>query len=478
MRAILSGDLNAVSLFDLCQFFMLNRRSGELVIERGGKRAFVFFDQGQIVNAIDDGLNDGAPAAQRVLLMSEGTFEFREGSASPSRRIEISTENLLLEIARQVDELAATSGQRRATPGSLSADLSQAALFQLRQKQARDLEDLFRSVIGGQEAPEESGATGRFEDLLKAAHAAGTSVHYREESGGAVLLGAPGHAGTRIAIDAAAVRGFLKRALSPHARRRLARGGEVHGRFDSEGPAFHVRAWNRDGALGTDAMELTTAVPQVRPEALVEDLAREATSQASGALLLAVPPRGGATTLAAATLALLAEREPGRYLVVEERPRYRLEAAGTVCDRWAMDEVPGGPAGLVTLAARTGAALVAVDAVRDRRWLRAALETSRARFPVLATWAGAGTAAALRALVAGSDEEERRTLLSLLAETARIFFGAVPLEGGPAQGYARETVWCSLEARGLLGSGDLEGFESFSAEPGRADVTPLPRAGA
>lgn len=477
MRAILSGELGAVSLFDLCQFLMLNRQSGELVIERGGKRVFVFFDAGQIVNAIDDGLNDGPPAAQRILLLTDGAFQFREGAVSPSRRIEVSTENLLLDVARQVDELAEQAGLERPPPGQLGADLSRAALFQLKQRQARELEDLFRSVAGGVVEPSASEATGRFEDALRAGRAASASVHYREESGGAVLLGAAGEplakGAVRVGVEPAAARGFLRRALGALARRRLARGEPVSGRFESEGAHFHLSAWIRDGALGIDATELRAEVPAIRPESFLEDLVREASSQEAGAIFLAVPPRCGATTIAAAAVARLLAAEPGRYLVVEERPRYRLAAPAAVCDRWGMEEAPGGAAGLTALAARTGAALVVVDAVRDHRWLRAVLETSRARFRVLATLAGSGSAAAVRSLLGGADDDERRALLTLLAETTRVFFGAVPQEGSSPPAYAHEKIWCSLEAQGLLGSGDLEGFEIHCSETGRADVRPM-----
>jgi hypothetical protein len=64
-------------------------------------------------------------------------------------------------------------------------------------------------------------------------------------------------------------------------------------------------------------------------------------------------------------------------------------------------------------------------------------------------------------------------LLLALSETARLFFGAVPVPGSSPWAYAHEKIGCSLEVQGLIGSGDLAGFESLCAEPGRAEVQPF-----
>ena len=63
------GELGLIGLFDLGQLLMLNGATGELAIERDGRRGYLYFDRGQVVNRSGPGLGiPGAPGLARVRL--------------------------------------------------------------------------------------------------------------------------------------------------------------------------------------------------------------------------------------------------------------------------------------------------------------------------------------------------------------------------------------------------------------------------
>lgn len=101
----LRGDLEQVALFDLLQVFGANRRTGTLRVETEGALAEVRVHEGRIVDAIF-GAAIGEKALFRALSLSAGQFAFLPGVRAPRERIDSSTDWLLMEAARQGDEVA------------------------------------------------------------------------------------------------------------------------------------------------------------------------------------------------------------------------------------------------------------------------------------------------------------------------------------------------------------------------------------
>lgn len=104
-RPVILGELGLISLFDLAQLLLLNGATGTLHVQSGGRKGLLRFDRGQIADALDDRFDSGVEAAYRVFGWAQGTFEFRAGKPSGNgRRIHDSTEGLMLEAARRMDE--------------------------------------------------------------------------------------------------------------------------------------------------------------------------------------------------------------------------------------------------------------------------------------------------------------------------------------------------------------------------------------
>lgn len=109
-EAKISGVFKGTDLIELCQFLAFNMKSGALKVqgETGGLQGAIEFVSGQVAGA-EDFVGDGVEAATRLLRLPAGTFEFKSPAPPGALKTKLerpySTENLLLEIARESDEM-------------------------------------------------------------------------------------------------------------------------------------------------------------------------------------------------------------------------------------------------------------------------------------------------------------------------------------------------------------------------------------
>jgi CheY-like chemotaxis protein len=101
----LRGELSQVSLFDLLQVFSVNRRTGKLVVESPEAAGEVWLARGEIVDA-SQGYAEGEKAIYRVLAVRAGQFLFVPEVECERRRVHAHVDQLLMEAARRVDEMA------------------------------------------------------------------------------------------------------------------------------------------------------------------------------------------------------------------------------------------------------------------------------------------------------------------------------------------------------------------------------------
>ncbi len=99
----MTGTLGLFSLVDLFQLLASAKRSGRLAVEHPTGMARVYFDQGQVVHA-DFGEIVGEEAVYALFADERGHFEFRIGMTASQTTISRSTENLVLEAMRRLDE--------------------------------------------------------------------------------------------------------------------------------------------------------------------------------------------------------------------------------------------------------------------------------------------------------------------------------------------------------------------------------------
>lgn len=104
MEPQLSGQLGALSLFDVAQMLLLNGASGTLQVSSERRRGLLRFELGRIVDAADEYLNSGESAAHRILGWRSGSFTFHAGSPGGRRTIRDGSIRLLMDAAKRFDE--------------------------------------------------------------------------------------------------------------------------------------------------------------------------------------------------------------------------------------------------------------------------------------------------------------------------------------------------------------------------------------
>ncbi|MEM7738054.1 MAG: DUF4388 domain-containing protein [Deinococcota bacterium] len=100
MRILLQGQLEQGILANLLQYLSLNQVSGVLQLRNARNRVGeIFFNSGQIVH-IEVGNLQGVPALANLSSWASGGFNFRTQVAAPQHSVQLSLNNLLLEVSR------------------------------------------------------------------------------------------------------------------------------------------------------------------------------------------------------------------------------------------------------------------------------------------------------------------------------------------------------------------------------------------
>ncbi len=103
-----SGHLSQISLVDLLQVFSMNKKSGKLIIASQEGTGTIYIKNGAVINTKINKIY-GEKAFYRLLAWREGRFnfipiDFRPGEIEGIAKISKTTDNLLMEGLRQLDE--------------------------------------------------------------------------------------------------------------------------------------------------------------------------------------------------------------------------------------------------------------------------------------------------------------------------------------------------------------------------------------
>jgi CheY-like chemotaxis protein len=102
-RTRFTGSVADMGVVDLIQTFEVNRKSGIVHLNNSGYEAHIFFRDGKCVDAVLGRLS-GEEAVYRALVWNEGTFEVEFCKVENPDVIETSTQGLLMEGMRRLDE--------------------------------------------------------------------------------------------------------------------------------------------------------------------------------------------------------------------------------------------------------------------------------------------------------------------------------------------------------------------------------------
>jgi hypothetical protein len=410
---LLSGKLDQTDLFEICQFLLLGQKTGVLEVEARGKKGALYFDHGQIVNALDDALGDGEQAAYRIFAWSGGSFVFKLQPPPPLRSIQTGTESLILDIARVMDERREESAQR-GEPEDEKEKWSHEEGIKKRAETGDELRQLFQSLRGER-------AGGLSDDPLA------RLWEQAQSSGLSAVLLRPGDAALGLRDGRMTpMPGLVASDTVTMAIAALGASGTfgVAQRREAPSGPFLVSLLQEAGG---EALFLKGVPPAMDWSAsgLPEEWLEEAVGSARGLVWLGAPPASGRSVTARALAEEFAVR--GRFTVLlgeslTEAASGPLSIRSTTADKLDHD---------LRQALHEGASCVLIDLVRG------------ARASTLAH------AAARSLVVACEPTPDFRTLLGRAAQNARaraMFLGAMFVTVSGATGHY-ESTWLSEETR-------------------------------
>jgi CheY-like chemotaxis protein len=102
-ESVLRGSLAQMNVLDLLQSLDMGRKTCALTLTNNGERCNMYFTEGQINHAVYGDLK-GDPAVYKVLTWTAGTFEIDFAGSSSEQTITQSSQGILLEGLRLLDE--------------------------------------------------------------------------------------------------------------------------------------------------------------------------------------------------------------------------------------------------------------------------------------------------------------------------------------------------------------------------------------
>jgi DNA-binding response OmpR family regulator len=102
-RTKFQGSIQDMAVVDLLQTFEVSRKSGVLHVHNGSHSARILFREGKIIDAQLGALR-GEEAVYRTLIWNDGSFEVEFTIVKAEDIIEVSTQGILMEGMRRVDE--------------------------------------------------------------------------------------------------------------------------------------------------------------------------------------------------------------------------------------------------------------------------------------------------------------------------------------------------------------------------------------
>lgn len=103
-EAGITGSLKDMNVVELIQTFDINEKTGVLVLDHRGKTGFIYFEKGKVVGAKIDKLI-GEMAFYRISKWFDGSFLFENNVQIEKPNISISTQTLVMESMRRLDEM-------------------------------------------------------------------------------------------------------------------------------------------------------------------------------------------------------------------------------------------------------------------------------------------------------------------------------------------------------------------------------------
>lgn len=366
------GDLASFSIFDITQTLLSGRKSARVIVESGIRRGYLTFENGQIVHAVDDTLNVAEKAVFAIFGWRRGSFSIDFDAVVSERNISASTDFLLLEIARHLDEAHHEEGS-----GASEEDVAQTVEERLNQNLQTKLTTIFRRVAERAEPARDRYTRHAFDGLL---------VPLLEMRGSALFLrrglqprvkGPEGFVTLKDAVvEENEVSGFLMTLLTERQQAALREEKEVTTLYDGANlGAFRVSIFEEEGAPTILITPARREIPAIDTYGL-GDAAGPVGRVCEGLVVVAGPLGSGKTSLLASLVSHHVGQRDQFAVFYSSQQLYAFPSSRGVILR--RERPVGGPAfgSAIRSALDQGADILAVDPVSEADDIRLLLEVA------------------------------------------------------------------------------------------------------
>ncbi len=100
----MEGKIKGIELLDLLKFFCNTQKSGRISVFKGKKNGFIDIEKGQVISAFFDN-NESFLALKEIFTTDGGFLIFSKLPQNVTKNIDLSFEELLLNLTREIDEI-------------------------------------------------------------------------------------------------------------------------------------------------------------------------------------------------------------------------------------------------------------------------------------------------------------------------------------------------------------------------------------
>ena len=457
-----TGDLSAFSVLELTQTLSMARRSGVIFLMSGSREGQLHFLDGQIVAAFDPDLRGGNRAAVELFSWDEGMFEIAFDRKPSEPNVTASTDHLMMEFARNVDE----TKRDRAEKHSSGEGNSQSLRSEVSERVDDDLQSrvnaIFKRVANDSVPHRARHSLDAFDALLSAAiELQGTVLFLRPDHRPSVRTRSGFASIKDTAIEREELVGFLKALLTEAEWLKLREQKELVTYFHSNaaGP-FKVVAIEEQGGLLLTFSPSGKSVPPLKLICDNPNLLDCLTSMRDGLILIAGPIGVGKELLLdAAVKHHLLERDSFAYQF-SKSSAYSITADRGFCVRRSLPTTGHQLQDAVRAALDQGPDVITFSGGSDREAFTTALGSCGLRRLILFTLESHSPSDTLNRLFHMARTTFGDSLLDSVAEHLRAIIDLAPAtRNSPA---ASSALIVDQEIQDVIRKGDVNDLRRLS----------------
>lgn len=405
-----TGDLKNFSIFDITHTLMMSRKTALVTIQRDNKKGYVYFSEGQIVHALDDDLNTGERAAFKIFFWRGGLFNIEFDAAPREKNIQLDTENLLLEIARNMDE-----SERDNLIKNDGSDASAAVEEKFEDRFKNELTRVFDKLDRKTAPSRERYTVSAFDTLLIALNdLSGTALFLRPNSRPRIKTRNGFTTIKQEVIQAGEIQGFLNSLLSANEQSEFDAHKEISVYYSSEeAGTFQVRAFFDSGRPACIFSPASRSIPPVSRLPGDGPTLAEIFAETGGLWLITGPLGSGKTTVLASLLEQgLRDRDFLVTLFAKTQTFEFSDECGFMI-RAGLDRFTLDARGSIAAAIDQGSDVIAVDEIAEAGMFRDAVAVAARTSLVLAVVESEGLADLADRVRRFAGESDSRALKKL-----------------------------------------------------------------